>query len=214
MIYIDVTAATPAGVEAAARETARVLSEGRTAVFPTETVYGIGCLMSRPEAAERIYDLKQRDRSKPLPVMVDSVARIELAAESHPALAALEGIYMPGPLTVILPKKPSVPDIVCAGGDTVALRIPDHPFLQTLLGILGEPICATSANVSGRPAPSACDRLDPEIREGADIVINMGPSEIGSASVILDLTGGEPRILREGTISREALIHTLQRIQS
>ncbi|MBO4547976.1 MAG: threonylcarbamoyl-AMP synthase [Abditibacteriota bacterium] len=214
MIYIDITQATPAGTEAAARETARVLSEGGTAVFPTETVYGIGCLMSRPDAAERIYGIKRRDRSKPLPVMVDSPGRIGLAAESHPALEVLAREYMPGPLTVILPKKPSVPDIVCAGGDTVALRIPDHPFLLTLLRILGEPICATSANLSGRPAPSSFDLLDPEIRKAADIVINMGPAEIGSASVILDLTGREPRILREGTISREALIRTLQRIQS
>ncbi|MBP5273389.1 MAG: threonylcarbamoyl-AMP synthase [Abditibacteriota bacterium] len=202
---MDITRATEAGIYAAARETARALKEGKVAVFPTETVYGIGCLMSDTKAAERIYGIKGRQHSKPLPVMVDCVASVEKAAFPVPGLEALEGVFMPGPLTVVLKKKDRVPPVISGGLDTVAVRIPDHPFLLAVLRELGEPIAATSANPSGLPAPASFDMLDGAIKDAADLAVDMGPCRVGAPSAIADLTGPEVRILREGGITAEEL---------
>ena len=183
-----------------------VLKKGGIIAFPTDTVYGLGACFNNLVAVERIYRAKNRKRSMGLPLLVADESQINEVAEPVPQTAwLLVRRFMPGALTIVLPRSKSVPDIVTGGGETVAVRIPAHPVPIALIRGLGKPVIGTSANVSGRQSALTAGEVRSQFGDGIDLVIDGGKCIGGKESTIVDVTGDVPRILREGAISRAEL---------
>jgi len=188
-----------------------ILRAGGLVVFPTDTVYGVAGHAYLIEAVEQIYHVKERPKDKAIPLLLaDSEQVQEVASDVLPVAYRLMGAFWPGGLTIILPKSHRVPDVVTAGGATVALRTPDHPFVLALIRALGAPLAATSANVSGYPpATTAREALD-ELRGRVALIVDGGMCPGGVPSTVLDLTVSPPRILREGAVAWEAIRRVLE----
>lgn len=183
-----------------------ILKQGGIVAFPTDTVYGLGACMSLSEAVERVYEVKERSRDMPLPLLLADISEINKVAESVPPIAwTLIHRFWPGGLTIVLPKSNFVPAIVTAGGNTVGIRIPAHPIPIALIKGLGAPIVGTSANLSGKPSPLTADEVHAQLGNRIDMIIDGGRCPGGTESTIVDVTGKTPVILREGAISREEL---------
>ncbi len=183
-----------------------ILKSGGMVAFPTDTVYGLGASAGIPEAVARVYAVKGRPRNMPLPLLLARVSQIEDVAESVPPLAwFLARKFLPGALTLVLPKSRSIPDIVTAGGDTVAVRVPAHPVPAALANGLGTPLLGTSANLSGRPSALTAGEVYTQFGEQIDLVIDGGRSLGGRESTIVDVTGEVPVVLREGAIALSEL---------
>ena len=183
-----------------------VLKQGGVVAFPTDTVYGLGASVAIPRAVERVYTVKERPRSMALPLLVADEAQIARVAESVSAVARrLIREFMPGALTVVVRRSGSVPDIVTAGGTTVAVRIPAHPVPIALIEGLGVPVVGTSANLSGQPSPLRAEGVSAQFGNKVDFVIDGGRCPGGRESTIVDVSGETPVILREGAISGEEL---------
>jgi L-threonylcarbamoyladenylate synthase len=181
---------------------ADVLGGGGLVAFPTETVYGLGANALDAAAVARIFAAKGRPAINPLIVHVARIDEArELAAEWPDAAARLAGRFWPGPLTLVLAKRPIVPEIVTAGAGTVGLRIPAHPVARALLEAAGVPIAAPSANRSNEISPTTADHVLKSLGGRIDIVLDAGPTSGGLESTVLDLTARPPRILRPGLIA-------------
>jgi len=182
------------------------LRAGGLVAFPTETVYGLGADALNAEAVERIFRAKGRPASDPLIVHVPGLAALPRVAAAAPPLArTLAEAFWPGPLTLVLPRGPQVPDAVTAGGPTVAVRAPAHPVAQALLEASGLPIAAPSANRFARPSPTTAQHVLDDLADRVDIVLDGGPVTIGLESTILDVTRTPPVILRPGGLPLEAI---------
>ncbi len=183
-----------------------ILKNGGLVAFPTDTVYGLGACVTLPQAIERIYEVKERPRNMPLPLLLADKAQVTEVAETVPPIAwLLINHFWPGGLTIVLPKSNSVPDFITAGGTTIAVRIPAHPVPIALIKGLGTPIIGTSANLSGKPSPLTADEVCAQLGNKIDLVINGGRCPGGKESTLVDVTGKAPVILREGAISRKEL---------
>jgi len=183
-----------------------ILRQGGLVAYPTDTVYGLGAYVSLPQAVERVYKVKERPRNMPLSLLLADTSQITKVAESMPPVAwLLIHSFMPGALTMVLPKSTSVPDTITAGGTTIAVRIPAHPVPVALVADLGNPIVGTSANLSGRPSPLTADEVYSQLGDKIDLIIDGGRCPGGRESTIVDVTGETPVVLREGAISREEL---------
>jgi L-threonylcarbamoyladenylate synthase len=187
-----------------------VLRSGGLVAVPTETVYGLAADASNPAAVERIFAIKGRPAGHPLIVHLADADDLDIWAD-HPAPIAriLAGLAWPGPLTLIVPRSPLVPDAVTGGRDTVGLRVPSHPVVHELLRRSGLGIAAPSANRFGSVSPTTAehvladlgDRLDP-VR---DLILDGGPSAIGIESTIVDTTVEPPQLLRAGPLTEERI---------
>jgi L-threonylcarbamoyladenylate synthase len=176
---------------------AALIRAGKLVAFPTETVYGLGANALDAAAVERIFAAKGRPHTSPLIVHVDSIAMARrLAAEWPSAGETLARRYWPGPLTLVLPKRPIVPDVVTAGLPTVGLRIPAHPLALELIRAAGVPIAAPSANRFTELSPTAAAHIASSL---ADFVLDGGPAHVGIESTVLSLAGA-PTLLRPGVI--------------
>jgi L-threonylcarbamoyladenylate synthase len=176
---------------------AALIRAGRLVAFPTETVYGLGANALDPKAVERIFSAKNRPRTSPLIVHVDSIEMARrLAAEWPEAAEILARRYWPGPLTLVLPKRPEIPDIATAGLPTVGLRMPAHPLALELIRAAGVPIAAPSANRCTELSPTTASHVNESL---ADFVLDGGPAEVGIESTVLSLVGA-PTLLRSGVI--------------
>jgi L-threonylcarbamoyladenylate synthase len=184
-------------------EAARILRAGGLVAFPTETVYGLGAHALDAAAAARIFDAKRRPADDPLIVHVASWEHLVRIALPTPAAERLAERFWPGPLTLVLPKLPSVPDVVTAGLPTVAVRVPAHPLALALLVASALPIAAPSANLFGRPSPTRAAHVFDDLDGGIDAVLDGGPTEVGIESTIVDLSGEQPRLLRPGGLAAE-----------
>ena len=183
-----------------------ILKQGGIVAFPTDTVYGLGACASISQAVERVYRIKERPRNMALPLLLADISRISEVAEPVPQIAwLLARNFLPGALTIVLPKSNSVPNVIAAGGRTVAVRIPAHPIPVALAQGLGTPIVGTSANLSGKPSSLTADEVYSQFGDKIDLVIDGGRCPGGSDSTIVDVTGETPVVLREGAISREEL---------
>jgi len=183
-----------------------ILKQGGLVAFPTDTVYGLGASISIRHAVERVYRVKERPRSMALPLLLADTSQIGEVAEPVPSIAwLLADKFLPGALTIVLPKSESVPDIITGGGITVAVRIPAHPVPVALARGLGAPIVGTSANLSGKPSPLTADEVYTQLGDKVDLIIDGGKCPGGKESTIVDLTRETPIVLREGAISREEL---------
>ena len=194
---------------------AALLRAGGLVAFPTETVYGLGALALDPLAVRAIYAAKGRPATNPVIVHVPSVAEARGLCASFPAEAErLCAAFWPGPLTLVLPRAAVVPDEVTAGGETVAVRAPDHPAAQALLKLVGAPIAAPSANRSEHVSPTRAAHVLADLRGRIDAVLDGGPCALGIESTVLSLAHGPPRLLRAGAISRARLEALLGPISS
>jgi L-threonylcarbamoyladenylate synthase len=187
---------------------AEILRAGGLVVFPTETVYGLGCDAANPRAVARVFEAKGRPRFNPLITHVRGLPDAERHAILHPAARALAQRYWPGPLTLVAPRRPdsTVTELACAGLATIALRAPAHPMAQELLEAFGSPIAAPSANRSGHVSATTAQHAAADLGNAVDLILDGGPCEIGleSAIVAIDVSGNAT-LLRSGAIPRDAI---------
>lgn len=185
---------------------AALLRAGELVALPTETVYGLGADASNPQATAKIFAAKGRPADHPLIVHLARAEQLaDWARDIPPEAVALAKAFWPGPLTLILKKHPSVPDIVTGGQDTVGLRVPNHPVALALLHAFGGGIAAPSANRFGRISPTTAAHVAAELGERISCILDGGPCPVGIESTILDLSRNTPTLLRPGAISPDAL---------
>lgn len=197
---------TPENLDEALEQAARILRDGGLVAFPTDTVYGVGALVFMERAVERLFAAKIRDRSKAIPVLLSGVRDLNRIAKHVPPVAwQLAGAFWPGALSLVLEKSARVPDVVTAGGPTVAVRVPDHPLALALIERAGSPLATTSANLSGQPSAVTADEVEASLGDAVDLILDGGPCPGGVASTVLDLTVQPPRIVRPGPIRWEDL---------
>jgi L-threonylcarbamoyladenylate synthase len=194
---------------------AAVLRAGGLVAFPTETVYGLGASARDAAAVGRIFTAKGRPANNPLIVHVaDAQGAGQVAASWPESAARLTERFWPGPLTLVLPKRPDLPDAVTAGGPTVAVRLPAHPVALALIRAAGTPVAAPSANRSGYVSPTRADHVLRGLDGRVEMVLDAGPVPGGIESTVLDLTSDPPRLLRPGLVSPaeiEAIIGPIAR---
>jgi L-threonylcarbamoyladenylate synthase len=189
---------TPATLEAVAAAS-DVLRHGGLVAFPTETVYGLGANALDAAAVARVFAAKGRPATNPVIVHVADAGLVRhVAAGWPPAAAALAERFWPGPLTLVLPKRPELSDIVTAGGPTVAVRVPNHPVALALLRAAGVPVAAPSANRSTELSPTRAEHVPSGL---ADVVLDGGPCPGGLESTVVDVTCDPPRLLRPGLVT-------------
>jgi L-threonylcarbamoyladenylate synthase len=186
---------------AALHDAAAVLRSGGLVAFPTETFYGLGAAALSGAAVRRVFEVKGRAESKPLLVLVESIAMLaRVAASIPPAAEPLMARHWPGPLTLIVPARATIPEVLTAGTGTVGVRVPGHPVARALVAALGEPVTAPSANPSGAPPPTTAAAVVAYFEGSIDVVIDAGPTPGGAPSTVVDVTVDPPRILRRGAV--------------
>jgi L-threonylcarbamoyladenylate synthase len=202
----------PSTDPAAIEQALQVLRAGGLIAFATDTVYGVGALPSLAPAVERIYLAKGRPRDKAIPLLMDSASRLEEVAENIPPEASLLAKkFWPGPLTIVLTRKPAVPDKITAGGTSVAVRVPDHPFALRLIAAAGGALATTSANLSGQPDPITAQEVLGYLGGRIDLILDGGRCPGGIPSTVIDLSGSSPHVVRWGAIKHASLDEALGR---
>ena len=183
-----------------------VLRAGGLVAFPTDTVYGVGAHAYQPAAVARLYTAKVRPEGKAIPLLLGDAADIERVSRDLPPLTQrLMDAFWPGALTLVVPRNPGLPDIVTAGGPTVAVRLPDHPLPRALARALGAPLAATSANLSGQAEASSAADVMAQLDGRIDLLLDGGRCPGGVPSSVVDLTVQPPAILRQGALNPELL---------
>ncbi len=192
-------------------QAAELLLSGEVIAFPTETVYGLGACIFLEEAIRKIFTIKGRPSDNPLIAHISDLSSVALIAEDvSPLFYKLAERFFPGPLTIIVPKSPEVPSIVSAGLQTVAIRMPSHPIARQLIDLVGQPIVAPSANLSGKPSATDYQHVIEDFDGVISGVIVGQPSSIGIESTVVRLVHQKVEIVRPGSISKEQLEEFLQ----
>ena len=199
--------------EEAIAQAAALLQSGELVAFPTETVYGLGANALDPVAVPKIFAAKGRPSDNPLIVHVATPEAAEPLCHVDARAAMLMKRFWPGPLTLLLPKKPTIPDVTNAGLPSVALRMPDHPVALRLLAACGVPVAAPSANTSGRPSPTSAQHVYQDLQGRVPLILDGGVCAVGLESTVLDLTVEPPTVVRPGGITVEMLLTVLPQVQ-
>lgn len=200
----------PALFDAAVVRASALLRAGEVVALPTETVYGLAANALAPAAVERIYTAKGRPRHNPLIVHVASAAMARACVAEWPATAeALAQAFWPGPLTLVLRRSGEIPEAVTAGGPTVGLRWPAHPFMQAVIRACGFPLAAPSANRANEISPTTAEHVLASLGGRIPLVVDGGASQVGIESTVVDLTGTALRVLRPGMIHEQSLAAAL-----
>jgi len=191
-----------------------IIRSGGLVAFPTETVYGLGANALDPAACDSVFEAKMRPHDNPLIVHVLTPSDFSKFADTdnQPLLSKLSRRFMPGPLTVILPKKKIIPDSVTVGLSTVALRCPSHPVARALIRVSGCPIAAPSANLSGRPSPTEASHVIEDMNGKIPMIIDGGECEVGLESTVISLKGDEIHLLRPGFVTAEDLKQVTEKV--
>ncbi len=185
------------------------LRNGGVVAIPTDTLYALAADVFNTAALDRIFAIKGRSDDLALPVLVSGWDQLEMVAENTPLKTrALAERFWPGALTLVVQKANGLPDRLTAGRPTVAVRMPGHPVPIELINRLGSPITGTSANISGGADLLTLDELSSQLGEPVDLIVEKGPTPKGTASTIVDITSGKPRLLREGAISFQQVLET------
>ncbi|MDH5465104.1 MAG: L-threonylcarbamoyladenylate synthase, partial [Thiovulaceae bacterium] len=188
----------------------RVLKKGGLVAFPTETVYGLGADASNSKAVGRIFTVKGRPADHPLIVHISDAQQLSKWAQNIPDIAwKLAEAFWPGPLTMILPRLPTVSDAVTGGLETIALRVPDHPVALALLESFSGGIAAPSANSYGRVSPTSAADVQEELKDAVDLILDGGRCCIGIESTIVDVSTSTLRVLRPGKITEQEICSVL-----
>jgi L-threonylcarbamoyladenylate synthase len=186
---------------------AELLRAGQVVALPTETVYGLAANALDPGAVARIFEIKGRPAYNPVIVHVSDLTMARSCVREWPRLAGdLAAAFWPGPLTMVLPRSELIPAIVAAGGPTVGVRWPAHPFMRAVIELCGFPVAAPSANLSNEISPTAAEHVRKTLGAKIGLVVDGGQSQVGIESTVLDLTVQPPRILRPGMIHLESLL--------
>ena len=195
-------------------QAADLIASGNLVGLPTETVYGIAVDAFQPDAVVGVFELKGRPSENPLIVHVASLSDAARVATDFSDMAqALAERFWPGPLTLVLKKRPEIPSIVTAGLDTVAVRVPAHPVSREVIRASGTAVAAPSANRFMSLSPTRADDISAEIAEGLAMILDGGPCDIGIESTVVDVSGSAPKLLRLGGVRRseiEAIIGPLE----
>lgn len=199
----------PSTDRACLEEAVRVLRAGGLVCYPTDTVYGIGAAAGDDAAVRRLFAVKGRSPGKPLPLLLSDAADAAWVAEVTPLARTLAARFWPGALTIVMRKAPSYRSLALAGGETAALRVPDHDLVRGIIRALGEPVTGTSANRAGAPAPVAAAEVVFQLGEMVELIIDGGRLRGRAESTVVDITQEEPRILREGALSRSEVERAL-----
>lgn len=197
MALLDARAPAPSTLQ----EAADVLRAGGVVAFPTESFYGLGAHALRPEAVARVFTVKGRPPSKPLLVLVDSIAMAEMLAADVPAgVRDLMARHWPGPLTIVLEAAAVVPAALTAGAGTIGLRMPGHAIALGLVRAARFPVTAPSANPSGEPPPTSAVAVRRYFQNQIEMILDGGDTAGGAGSTIADCTAWPPRVLRQGSV--------------
>lgn len=198
---------TPALFAEAVARAVSLLRAGAVVALPTETVYGLAANALDPEAVARIYEIKGRPAYNPIICHVASHGLARRCVADWPELAdRLARAFWPGPLTLVLPRSELIPDIVTAGGPTVGVRWPGHPFIQAVIGACDFPLAAPSANLSNQLSPTSAGHVLKQLGGRIPLVVDGGQCNVGIESTVVDATGPVPRLLRPGMIHEESLV--------
>jgi L-threonylcarbamoyladenylate synthase len=201
---------TPALFDAAVKRAAKLLRDGDVVALPTETVYGLAANALDEKAAAKIFQIKGRPANNPIIVHVAGIAMAKRCVTAWPNLAEqLARAFWPGPLTLVLPRAPEISNVVTAGGTTVGVRWPGHPFIQAVIRECGFPLAAPSANLSSRVSPTNAGHVREQLGGKISLIVDGGQSQVGIESTVLDLTVSPPRVLRPGMIHVESLLAAL-----
>ena len=195
------------------REAVLVLERGGVIIYPTDTLYGIGADALNGEAVRKVFSMKERSLSKPLPMFVRNIMWAkELAYVKKRDEKTLEKVW-PGRVTVVLPKRDIIPDILTSGHKTVGIRVPDYPMIDQLLKLFGYPITSTSANISGEEPTNDINKIietfSKKLSRQPDLIIDVGILPKSEPSAIVDLTGDKPKVSRIGPSKPEEFLKLL-----
>ncbi len=188
------------------KKVANIIKQGGIAIFPTETVYGIGTNGLNEESVKKLYEVKQRPLNKPISLLVNGIEMINKIAKDITNLEyELIKKFFPGPLTIILKKKDIVPNILTSNSDTVGVRMPANKIALKLIEYSGVPIATPSANISGKPSGTNINDIMKDFKGKVDYFIDDGPSKMPISSTVVQVVNGIPNILREGIIKEEQI---------
>jgi L-threonylcarbamoyladenylate synthase len=191
----------------AVAQASALLQAGELVALPTETVYGLAANAWNEAAVKRIFEAKGRPSHNPIIVHVAGLDLARRCVADWPPLAAkLAAAFWPGPLTLVLPRSPEIPDAVTAGGRTVGVRWPSHPFIQAVIRQCGFPLAAPSANRSNQLSPTNAAHVRKDLDGRIPLIVDGGQSQVGIESTVLDLSCSPPRILRPGMIHADSLL--------
>jgi L-threonylcarbamoyladenylate synthase len=198
---------TPELLKAAAARSVELLRAGQVVALPTETVYGLAANAFNATAVSRIFEIKGRPVHNPIIVHVASTEMLQRCVSDWPPIAEkLARAFWPGPLTLVLPRAPEIPDVVTAGGRTVGVRWPSHPFIQMVVRECGFPLAAPSANLANQLSPTNPEHVRRQLGDKIPLIVDGGQSQVGIESTVLDLDVTPPRLLRPGMIHENALL--------
>jgi L-threonylcarbamoyladenylate synthase len=197
----------PALFQAAVNRAAELLRAGNVVALPTETVYGLAANALDAKSVSRIFEIKGRPSHNPIIVHVASMEMAQKCVSDWPPIAEkLARAFWSGPLTLVLPRSKEIPDVVTAGGPTVGVRWPSHPFIQAVIRECGFPLAAPSANLSNELSPTNAAHVQKSLGDKIPLIVDGGQSQVGIESTVLDLTVTPPRLLRPGMIHERALL--------
>ena len=188
------------------QEAGQIIRSGGLILFPTETVYGLGANGLDEVAVKKIFEAKGRSSDNPLILHISDKEMLnDIATDISEIEHKLMDAFWPGPFTIILNRKPVVPNIVTASLDTVGIRMPDSLIARTLIDYSGVPIATPSANISGKPSGTSVDNIMKDFKDSVDCIIDSGESKLGIASTIVKVENEKPIILREGSIKKDEI---------
>ena len=189
---------------------ADIISLGGVVILPTDTVYGIAADVMNEDSIKRIYEIKNRESSNPMSILVSNLEMIKKVTKNLSNIEEkIVKEFFPGALTVVFEKNDKVSDIVTAGLNTVGIRMPNNQFLLELIELIGSPVVATSCNLSGKPSIVNCDIVTRKFKDKVECIINGGASKIGVPSTVIKIDGNHVNILRDGPIKKQQLVQSL-----
>lgn len=191
------------------RKAVELIRTGGLVAYPTDTVYGLGTSIFQEGGVRRIFEVKGRPTNEPLPVLVADVAQAEELAMVSSVARDLMNRFWPGPLTIVLPRTNRAPEMVCGGGRSIALRMPNHPIPLRIIQEAGVPIVGTSANSHRAPNPVTATQVATDIGDRVDLILDGGRTPYGIPSTVVDLTEPAPRIVRVGALDPALLREVL-----
>lgn len=177
-------------------------------MYPTDTVYGLGCDPFNVKAVKRVFRVKG-GRRKPLPILASNIDHVEKIAFLSQKAKKIAKLFWPGPLTLVVPKKPTLPDLVTYNLDSVGVRVPNHDVALQLINLSDGLLVGTSANKTGEKPPRTAQEAAQQLEKDVDVILNGGPVPLGAPSTVADLTLRKPRIIREGPISLKEISDVL-----
>lgn len=199
------------------KRAARLIAKGKVIVCPTDTGYAFAANALDTKAVVKVFNLKSRSYSNPIHIAVNSIEAAEKYAYLNKAAECLAHSFLPGALTLVLPKKEIIPPLLVAGGDTIGIRIPDNRVILDLTTMTNLPLTATSANISSRPTPYSAQEATEQLGETIEnvaLVLDQGPLPVHELSTIVDLTVSPPQLIRQGRVSWLEIRQVLQSFQA